>query len=518
MTLKPPGLPSDPIPQGASVYDVRDFGARGDVDSNTAGIVAATAQARTDGGGIVWLPFAEYEVDTSSSAAFSLGADDPIVLTGVGPGVTNQTGTIITSVSGSNPLVKILGTGTTAGTRGSGGVVGVSLNGDGRAITLCHLERAQELTFDRVRIINSTGTGLLLRQVWNTTFGPVQVASCGNGTTSPAILVDGISGESASDTLHFTSLQTEGCLGTDLKLTGSTSSANPSQKIKISAWKTEGSNNRSFPVLDLENVSDLGVSNWGVLLLHASNTSKIIQGGSLAANTLDAVEFSNLHFASSGSPTDYIVCSGGNRFLFDNLYCTGAPSNKYVKIDSALSAVAVRVRGYVPASQALACDDQRSSCNLMAGVLRAPIEKISAGASLAEYGSGIMGWDLSASSFGIVAGNLQVPYDCASGLSPTVRATWATADTSGNVRLTGELKLLRPASSDASAAVSGETKTVAVAGVANQVTATSFAPGLAVQPGDTLAVRFYRDGGHAADTAASTMRLLSVDVVYERQL
>lgn len=500
-----------------------EYGAVGDNSTDDTDALRSAALAAAIPGGKLWLPSGAYLVDTSAGPVFNVGPGAPLIVEGESTGEITASaatawGTRIRRTAGTNPIAKLLGTGTGVAQRAHGGLVNIELNGGGLAGTVLHLERCNDLTIDRLRVHSATSYGLVCRQVFNTVMDKLIVGACGNGSSVPAMLVDGFVGESSCDTLTLMAPKFEDNLGTDLIVGDATQ--NPAFKIRIVAPKFESNSTiaRSYPMLNLAHVDDIAVIGPAMYIFSLTATGKFIVGGAGAANTRTSIKLSAVELDHRGTPTEFVLMQGGNRWMVAGLYCTGTPSNKYVKIDSALSATALSLRGYVPATQSKAMDDQRAGSDIMGGYLKVPFEKTS-GATVTEYATSLMpNWSLADGANGIVQGTVRIPQDAAPGMPIEIHAMWSTPTTVNTVNLTAEaFRIVEGATANGTRTTDPQTG-LAASATANFAKTTKFllAGAITPNPGDEIGVRFFRPG--AADSYSDVVNLRGLTVRYERQL
>jgi hypothetical protein len=477
------------------------------------------------------------DVDTTTGACGAFVAQQDITIRATATGkVAGGNGVRIRRTAGSNPVFTWTGTGTSGTTRAYGGMRDIEVSGNNTGTTyLVAVERVNEFVLDRVRLSDSPGGALHAIQPWNCNWGHLEIYKSGNGTATPALKIEGETGESSVDTLLIANLQCELNTGTDIQITGDTSSASYAGNVTIGNLKTErgGSGQAaglamSWPVFDLVHCNQLQIGNWrGALYTPTgggSNTSRFLQGGAAAASTLKSIQCSNADLATDGSPDYFLVFQGGNTFQFSNLKTTGTPTTKYIKIDSALGVGSVALPGYRPGTVALAGEDNRTSGNGQAtSIFRGEIplvpQVVSGGATLVND-SGFPAVEFADGSTGDAFYSVRLPHDAYTGSDLKVTALLEFGVNTGNARLVciGRAPLRPSTGTVATATASTITSDVTAPGTAGQCRVNDFDVTVAAGDKDTVGIQFERLGAHANDTTTGVVRVLALILTYDKKL
>jgi len=192
----------------------------------TAAIALSTKINANGGGRIVFPALGEYLFDTTSATPFSFNACMNVVMEGVAPGTTvlQTSGTRLKRSTGTGLLVQWTGTGDT-NQRALGGARHIEFHGGGLAGNLVWINRPNDMNFDNVLFTQSLGTVCRITQAWNCTWKSCHFNYSGSGRATPAMLMEDYSAESTvglggSAVNHFIGCEWEGNTGTDIRLTG----------------------------------------------------------------------------------------------------------------------------------------------------------------------------------------------------------------------------------------------------------------------------------------------------------
>ena len=257
--------------------NVKDHGAVGDGTTNDTVAIRAAIKAVTDvGGGTVFFPPGDYVVnpvtdENGNTVCLTIPPLKPVRL--LGSGVALSAGQnlalptrLIRKVAGA-PLLKAVGTSYT--NRVCFQVDDLEFRGNATTGTLVHVERGNGCEFHRVSFVGTTGTGLVMRNVFNSSGSDLRWTAVGNGAANPACLFDGVTaGQGGSDTVQWLNLQFEGNGGTDLKMTGDATNTDGTVTtgVSMSQIKMEGgtANAVNCPYLDLDYTQSCKFSNIGI--------------------------------------------------------------------------------------------------------------------------------------------------------------------------------------------------------------------------------------------------------------
>jgi hypothetical protein len=152
-----------------------------------AAIQAAIDQVAEDGSGTVYIPAGDWTCNTT----LTIQPGIPTRLQGGGMGGIVGTGpTRLLRSSGTNTVISAIGTGQASANRVQVELLDLEVNGSGTAGNLVTIQRANECYLHRVKVKNAQGSGFWFRECWNCSADNLFVHVCGNGTTSPAMLLD----------------------------------------------------------------------------------------------------------------------------------------------------------------------------------------------------------------------------------------------------------------------------------------------------------------------------------------
>jgi hypothetical protein len=233
-------------------FNVKDYGAQGNGSTDdTAACQAAIDAAVAAGGGAVFFPPGNYIIN----GGLTVPESKPIRLFGAGmaPGNGLNAPTRLKRNSDStSPIIKAHGS--TFSVRAWVEVVDMDIEGKpGVNANGLDIQRAQHVYLHRVRVASCNGHGVLMKQVFNSCADTLYVHACGNGTGTPAMLLDSLTSagdQGGNNTSLYTALQFEGNGGTDLKIDGSQADISPSTHIEFTGLKFE-TNPGNTPYIDL---------------------------------------------------------------------------------------------------------------------------------------------------------------------------------------------------------------------------------------------------------------------------
>ncbi|MDQ3934066.1 MAG: hypothetical protein M3340_05475 [Actinomycetota bacterium] len=302
-------------------FNVKDYGAlgNGSTDDTTACQDAIDAAAAA-GGGAVFFPTGNYIIN----GGLVVPGSKPIRLFGAGmaPGNGLNAPTRLKRNSDSTSPI-ITAHGSSFSVRAWVEVVDMDIEGKpGIAANGLDLQRAQHVYLHRVRVASCNGHGILMKQVFNSCADTVYVHACGNGTGTPAMLLDSITGgggQGGNDTSLFTSLQFEGNGGTDLKIDGSQADQSPSTGLEFTGVKFEA-NPGNTPYIDLAYCQAIKFSQ---VFVNATGTAVPIQMthpfGLGYAN-----QIANLSVNCAGGTVPYAIKLGRGALQLSNVNLIGA--------------------------------------------------------------------------------------------------------------------------------------------------------------------------------------------------
>ncbi|HEX8647244.1 MAG TPA: glycosyl hydrolase family 28-related protein [Thermoleophilaceae bacterium] len=319
--------------------NVKDYGALGNGSTDdTASCQAAIDAAAAAGGGAVFFPTGNYIIN----GGLTVPASKPIRLFGAGmaPGGSLTAPTRLKRNSDStSPIIKAHGT--SFSVRAWVEVVDMDIEGKpGVNANGLDLQRAQHVYLHRVRVASCNGHGILMKQVFNSCADTVQVSSCGNGTGTPAMLLDSITGgggQGGNDTSLYTSLQFEGNGGTDLKIDGSQADTSPSSSLEFTGVKFEA-NPGNTPYIDLAYCQAIKFSQ---VFVNASGSAVPIQMthpfGLGFAN-----QFANLSVNCAGGTAPYAIKLGRGALQLSNVNVI-SPQTAAIRVESTASPADLQV-------------------------------------------------------------------------------------------------------------------------------------------------------------------------------
>ena len=128
------------------------------------------------------------------------------------------------------------GTGTAAADRVHMELRDLELSGGASAGECLEVSRASHLRLSNVRISNSTVSGAIFKEVWDSRTEGVIVEQCGNGETNPALLFDaaaGVGTQGGCDTFYWHHTIFQQNTGTDVRFTGSTGDTAPDEQHRV---------------------------------------------------------------------------------------------------------------------------------------------------------------------------------------------------------------------------------------------------------------------------------------------
>lgn len=254
--------------------NVKDHGAAGDGEKNDTEAIRAAIKLVTDArGGTVFFPPGDYVVNPGDGdeAALTIPPDTPVRLLGSGVALAAAKDlappTRLVRKKAGAPILKAVGT--SSKSRVFLEVGDLEFSGSATAGTLVHVERGNTVQFHRVTFARVAGTGLLMRNAYNSSGSELRFVAAGKGTAEPACLFDGVDAEQGgSDTVQWTNLQFEANGGTDLKMTGdkTNSTGSVTTTVQMSQIKMEGGTADAVdcPYLDLDYTQGCKFSNVAI--------------------------------------------------------------------------------------------------------------------------------------------------------------------------------------------------------------------------------------------------------------
>ena len=305
-------------------YNVKDYGAVGDgvTDDRVAVQAAINAAAAATYGGVVLFPPGDFLISSPGLTTPS-NQQTPIVLRGSGQG--NNAPLSQLKRNGAYTLLTASGTGATNPTINQDlRVHDLTFDGASQAATLIRLDRCAGVLFQNVRLKGSARKALHGSQIWNSRFVSCLFETSGdNGTTSPAVHIDGYTGAGATNTVHFSTCHWEGNAYDDLQLDAAdTSSRCTGVIVTNSKWEgnTAGNHVHFKKAQDCAVVGGISNSNGG------STAPNILQDDGVL-NTISGL-------TCIGTSNTYLVqLTGGAYFSITGCGFLGG-SSAHVRLDS----------------------------------------------------------------------------------------------------------------------------------------------------------------------------------------
>jgi hypothetical protein len=533
---KPPGVVNVPRDLSTGWFDVRDYGSLTPAATAQATIRSASqaainyCQAGTGRSAIVYVPYA-VDVDTTAGRCGDFPANVDVEVWGRSTGKVNGTsGTVLRRTAGHNTNEIFNWEGSDASSnRSYGALRHIELNGNQATATkpLLRTYRVNEFDLDG-RLADCTGTAWQATQLWNSR-GKAIIFRCGNGTT-PAILMDGITAESSTDTPQLTDFQWELCLGTEIKFTGDTSF--PCNKVRLNAPKIErgGQGHQAgatmnYPIFNCEHVTALVITAPDIYLQTPSgggtNTSKVLVGGTQAASTQGLVEILGGSIVTDGNPTHLFDFTGGNRYALIGTYLQGdSVSTAFVKIASTLNSDAVQIQVIIGSGTVQLVDDQRNDTQLGWGQIQLLPRSLSGAAWAVDGNVPVIEFRESQDDKAYYVAEL--PADMRR--QQTVKLQMMTSyDATGGFAFfvaTVQRKIALSGTIGDTSGPSSPQAQIAPPGTADQARKNTLAPTLSFSPGEVVVVVLERRAltVPASDTTTAKARLSSLVLLYPKNL
>lgn len=484
-------------------------GAEGDgVTDDYEAIQAAVDAVAEAGGGTVYFPSGEYICNSTITTPLGVtviiqGSGLPII------GLGHGGGTEIKAETGTDPILTSIGTSNDNIDRGHVSLRDIGFHGNGQDRIGVQYQRCGEFDFNRVRFVQCGITALELTQCWNVNISKLFVGYSGDGTNSPAMLCDSITGagtSGGSDTVLFTDCQFEANNGIDIQLTGSTGDSSPSTSLFFENVKMEGGSG-SYPYILMDYCQCIKFTN---LQIGTSRTGSLIEHSTPFTRTN---QFTNLYLESSGSPTYYVDQTDGV-VDFANIAVNGTPATAIFHIGSSVGAGNFRIKGMQGGGLLRFDDDRTVDEELGKGrvqILPAFLTGVSTIASTS--GLGFRCPNAGTSTFQSM---VHPPSDIAGNNPVTIRLIWTGGSNTGNHRLRVQsANGQNPTGGSTTGAVTSYTTTVADTTSAGVTKVTNIEIGnMSAQQYIYLAIQRLGDDG--ADTATANFDLFSAELVYEK--
>lgn len=236
--------------------------------------------------------------------------------------------TTVLSVTGDNNLARVK-------------ISGLALDGGGTTSGyVFDALRCNDMILEDLEFRSSLGTGVRFRKVFNSHFRGLSTHACGNGTASPAMLMDAVDeAQGGCDTVFFIGCQWEGNSGTDLKLTGAQTvngQANnaPQSGIHFVGGKMEGGTG-AIPYLDIDYGQGLQFAGGFRVVRGASRTGVMIQqAGDTSMGTVANMFTGCLVDATQGVAQAHYVYMNRGSMVWAGGTILGSPSTAFFHVGS----------------------------------------------------------------------------------------------------------------------------------------------------------------------------------------
>jgi hypothetical protein len=319
--------------------------------------------AMGDGGAVhVW---GDLNVD-----GITIPPDKPVHLKGLGPPMKHSNtpgadygGTRLRRSQGTATVLSALSSNWLTG-RGYLDLENLEISGGGLGGAGLLVDRGNSIHIDNVRITDCGGSGVILREIFNSDVSNLYIAVCGSATEA-ALLFDYYSeAQGATDILNFDGLQFIGCNGSEIRATGNATSG-PTADLSFVNVTMEGHGDAALPFIDLDYAVHTVWANTTVGVTSAQTAVPIKIGTSGPGSTLPH-QFSNLsvYSGNAGFAPPYIVQLANQNLQIANFsYIAGAGDvgTALVRIESTVNAGGVQVNGVNTNSGKPILSDARSA-------------------------------------------------------------------------------------------------------------------------------------------------------------
>ncbi|MGK5737278.1 glycosyl hydrolase family 28-related protein [Micromonospora sp. URMC 103] len=498
------------------VFMAAAYGAKGDgATDDTAAIQAAVNAAAAVGGGEVRLGRGTYLV----GGTITLPIDTPIALRGEGiEHIGGAKGTTLKRGFGSTaPVISGVGVGNAGNQRIHVEITDMSINGGGLAGTVVKLEQVNTSLIRNVRISDAPATLLRAVQWWNSWLDKVVFNDGGSGTASPAcqLVAD-------NNTVRLTDCEWEANGGTDLHVEGIA--------VLVSSPKLERDSG-NFPLVNLLNAGTVQITGGFLHLGPGATGTHVVQSGTVVPSRPNGIVNCQLSGSreSAGVEADfavvpYFVDVQAGDMLLSNVSMNGDPTSAFVHAASGLGVNSLRLRNVAVNRPAKLLLDDRvgsvyglGSIPLVPAILNAAVSGGGTAVILESSVNRPIWRHPDGSTSNVLYGTVPIPPDAANNRPVRIRLLWYCDVAVGAIRYLVGVRALSPSGDDITVGQTDFPATVTVPATANRTTTTTVTTTVNVVPGARwVAVLLQRLGGDAADTCTGSMRVLGVELLYER--
>jgi hypothetical protein len=489
------------------------YNAAGDGTTNDLTAIQDAIDALSSTGGVVYFPAGDYVVN----GTLTIPVGKRVKLRGDGIGATgNFYGSRLKRTSGTATMISAQGTALAAANRVYFEMEDLEISGGSVGGKIIVVDRASAMKWTRVRFARSTVTGVHLKAVFDSQINGCIFETMGNGTTDPAVLMDSMTGGDDGafggvQRLFISDTFWAGNTGTDLKMTGSTGDASPTNDVEFSNCGFEGGSG-SHPYIDLDYAQHCHFTNLKISMPTARSGVLIQQIGSSAGTRSNKFANVTLDVAGVTAPT-YLVDVGQGAMQFAGVNVPGTdPSTALFRLRSTLGAKRFTIRGlqYPPMTKPRVLDERTVDEKI--GVGSITFDRVTGAATSTTHG-GNHAWSFAdAASNDVLFRQEVVPADCVQGSVVTFAILYAIASGSGVVRwqVGSQDGIAAGEASNGAATSYTVDSTAAAANVLKRETVA----GPTVNPGEMLQAALTRLGSHANDTLGAAALLLGFEGTY----
>jgi hypothetical protein len=453
---------------------------------------------------------------------------------GSGRGATGGTTGTTLRKTNNGTLLAGVGTGVTTATRVRFDIRDMTLTGAGGSGVLVKLQRVYDSNLDGLRITGQADTLLQATEWFNCNVDKTFFQNGGNGTTSPAVLLDGAADTTngaSGNTISFTACEWEANTGTDLRITGCPGGGIGAGQdwtigVQFTNCKLER-NTGSYPLVDLDRAGGVEFTGGFMHLGPSATGPHIIQSGSACIPSRPN-GFANTHISGnkwdgSGTSGDaavpYFVDHTVGSMLFSNVSMNGNPTTAFFHVGSGVGINDLRLSNVPVTDRSKLIFDERSGSTMNYGSREVPARYVQQGATVIAptLSADQVVYKMLQSVRTDWAGNVTIPSDASYNRPIRVRVFWYSPATTGNVRLEAKAKPgLQGGSTSIATAAETQAVVLTVPATANQLVQTSFTFAATANPGQIVPITLSRNGADATDTVANDVRIYQVELRYER--
>jgi hypothetical protein len=497
---------------------------------------AAAAYPTTGAGVTIYIPAGDYGFSTTvnipAGPKIKLVGDDinAVGATGVRGTRLRRKGTFTGQI--------IRAVGTSGGYDSSGRVriafEHIEFNGKGNAGLLVELVKISDSYINNCRIFNTTGIGLRASEWFNSHMNFNYFQGLGTGRTEPAVLLDSpgalVATGAGGNTIHMVGCEWEGNSGTDLRVTSNDSSYATGQDWTLAVLLTNCKmerNDGAYPLIDLDRVGDFHLSD-SFLHLGPSCTAPHIEMKGTAVQPSRPTKISNTSLSGNkwadpvvngDAVVPYFIDMTEGELLLSNVSMNGNPTSAFIHAGNAVGINAIRMSNVVVTDRSKLIQDDRSGSTTNLNSVEIPARYVQQGATVIAPTATAdqVIYKMLQSVKTDWMGNVTVPSDAANSRPIRIRVLWYSPATTGNVRLEARAKPgIQGGSTTVATAAELQAVVVAVAGVANTLSQTTFTFTATCNPGQVVPVTLSRNGVDGTDTTANDIRIYQIELRYER--